>query len=265
MIGKIGLISISLATLLTTGAFAASGAFTMSDADKKMYEELKENNPAEMDIEYGSEIFEDAVGGEAALAEFFGVKPENLTKYIAGFPRYIEKLEMVVGLDQALQAAMHVNGKKPYKLTGKEMVSLSAYVKSLANDMKNQVDIRADKHIAEAYKLGEQMWYTKRGIRGFSCSDCHDSLESGKGVAGMILRTQQLPMVSDISANSMGTWPAYRMKNSQLTTLQKRFKQCMNNSMQAKIPEGSKEMVALEVYVANMNKNMPIQIPGLKR
>lgn len=260
---KMGLISLSLASLLATGAVA--GQFTMSEADKKMYEELKENNPAEMEIEYGSELFDDAVGGEEALAEFFEVKPDDLYKYIAGFPKYIEKIGKVVGLDQALQAAMKENGQTPFKLTKGKMIALSSYTKSLANDLKNQVDIKANKHMAEAYKLGEHMWYTKRGIRGFSCADCHDSPATGKGVAGMVLRTQMLPMVSDPTANSMGTWPAYRMKKSKLVTLQGRFKQCMNNSMQAKIPEGSKEMVALEVYVANMNKNMPIAIPGLKR
>lgn len=261
---KMDLISLSLTSLLLTSVTYA-GQFTMSDADKKMYEELKENNPAEMEVEYGSEIFDDAVGGEDVLAEFFEVKPDDLAKYIAGFPRYLESVGMVVGLDQALQAAMANNGQKVFKLTSGEMIALSSYTKTLANDLVVQVDIKANKHMAEAYKLGKDMWYTKRGIRGFSCADCHDSMESGKGVAGMILRTQVLPIVSDDSVNSMGTWPAYRMKKSKLVTLQQRFRQCMNNSMQAKIPEGSKEMIALEVYVANLNYNMPIQIPGLKR
>jgi len=39
----------------------------------------------------------------------------------------------------------------------------------------------------------------------------------------------------------------------------------MNNALQAVIPIGSKEMVALEVYVTNMAKDKEIAIPGLKR
>ena len=139
---KMDLISLSLVSLLLSSTVYA-GQFTMSEADKKMYEELKENNPAEMEIEYGSELFDDAVGGEEVLAEFFEVKPDNLAKYIAGFPRYLESVGMVVGLDQALQAAMKNNEQKVFKLTSGEMIALSSYTKSLANDLVVQVDIKA--------------------------------------------------------------------------------------------------------------------------
>jgi len=48
-------------------------------------------------------------------------------------------------------------------------------------------------------------------------------------------------------------------------TLDKRMQQCMKNALLAELPLGSKEMVGLEVYVANKAKGNPIQIPGLKR
>lgn len=252
---------LAIGTMFSNSLFAEQ--YSMSDEDRKMYQEMIENNPAEMDVSYGSEIFEDAVGGEDKLAKFFGVKVDKLPDFIATFPKYMENIGMVVALDQALQAAMHNNGKKPYKLDSKDMISLSSYVKSLANDKMVAVDINANKHMKEAYELGKKMWFEKRGGRGLSCANCHE--DSPVGATGMILRTQLLPKVSSKDANSMGTWPAYRMEKSQLVTLQGRFRQCMNNSLQAKIPFGSKEIVALEVYVANMNKDMPISIPGLKR
>lgn len=250
-----------VAALGLTASFADQ--YSMSDADKAMYEELKENNPAELDLAYGEEIFPKAVGGKAGLAKSFGVKEADLSKFIASFPRYYEKAKAVVGLDQALQLAMDENKQKPYKLTSKEMVSLNLYVKSLANGEVLTMDKDANEHMKASYSLGEKMWWTKRGGRGLSCADCHE--RAPKGVAGMILRTQGLPVISDKSANSAGTWPAYRMEMSGLVTLQGRFKQCMNNSLQAKIPEGSKEMVGLEVYVTHMNKGMDIALPGLKR
>jgi len=257
--------NILLSTLLASSLVLSANAesFTMSAADKAMYEELKENNPADLEVDAGSELIEEAVGDEEGLAKFFGIKTDDLPKYIATFPRYMEQAGKVVGLDQALQMAMVANGVKPYKLTSGDMISLFSYVKSLGNDEKINVDINANDHMKEAYALGKKMWDTKRGTRGLSCANCHEA--APLGAADMILRTQQLPMVSSESANSMGTWPAYRMKKSKVVTLQGRFKQCMNNSMQAKIPEGSAEMVALEVYVANLNKGMALAIPGLKR
>lgn len=249
--------------LLIALPYVFAQQYSMSDADRAMYEELKENNPAELDAAYGESIFESSVGGESGLAKSLGVSEDKLYQYIASFPRYSQKAGKVIGLDQAIQIAMVENGQKPYKLSSKEMVSLYLYVKSLANGQKLTMDKDANKEMKEAYALGEKMWWAKRGARGLSCADCHEL--SPKGAAGMILRTQLLPIVSDESANSAGTWPAYRMEMSGLVTLQGRFKQCMNNSLQAKIPEGSAEMVALEVYVTNMNKGMTVELPGLKR
>jgi sulfur-oxidizing protein SoxA len=79
----------------------------------------------------------------------------------------------------------------------------------------------------------------------------------------LALRTQILPNLGAVDAG--GTWPAYRMTKSSLRTLQRRFQGCMKNALMAVIPIGSKEMVALEVYVTNMAKGKPIAIPGLKR
>jgi sulfur-oxidizing protein SoxA len=39
----------------------------------------------------------------------------------------------------------------------------------------------------------------------------------------------------------------------------------MKNALLAELPLGSKEMVALEVYITNLSKGNAIQIPGLKR
>lgn len=261
MLRKKLLIALVGMSMLSTMAIATQ--YSMSDADRAMYEELKENNPADMDVAYGSELIGGAVGGVAGLAKFFGVEQKELPKHIATFPRYMEEAGIVVGLDQALQLAMSKNGKKPYKLSSNDMVALSAYVKSLANGQNVNVDKDANPYMQQAYELGKYMWFTKRGQRGLSCAVCHELAPDG--AANMILRTQKLPQVSDPSANPAGTWPAYRMEKSQLVTLQGRFSQCMNNSLQAKIPMGSPEMVGLEVYISTINKGMSIQVPGLKR
>jgi sulfur-oxidizing protein SoxA len=231
----------------------------MSDADRAMYTEMLENNPAEIYVEEGGEFLEE-IGGEAALAKFLNVSEEELPKYIAGFPRYIKKLDMVLGTDQVLQALMASQGKKPYKLKSKDMFAMSSYVKSLANDEKIAIDVTANDHMKATYKLGKEVYETKRGGRGLACLSCHSA-----DIVGSVLRTQPLPDLGKAGAGA--TWPAYRMTKSSLRTLQRRFQGCMKNALLAVIPIGSKEMVALEVYVTDLAKkeNKTIAIPGLKR
>ena len=245
--------------LLVTVANAGE-QFAMSDADRAMYKEMLENNPADIFVEEGGEILEEALGGEKALAKFLGISEKELPKYIAGFPRYIKKLGNVVGVDQVLQAMEVEQGKKKTKLKSGKMFSMLAYVKSLANDEQFTIDINADKHIKASYDLGKKTFMTARGGRGLSCNSCHSS-----DLVGQILRTQPLP---DLGKSGTGaTWPAYRMTESRLRTLQRRYQGCMKNALLKVIPIGSKEMVGLEVYVSTLaqKEKKAIAIPGLKR
>ncbi|MGB6019829.1 MAG: sulfur oxidation c-type cytochrome SoxA, partial [Sulfurimonadaceae bacterium] len=99
------------------GVLAFGGEqFAMSDADRAMYAEMLENNPADILVASGSESLDEFCGGDAGLAKFLGVSEDDLPAYIAGFPRYIDKLDMVAGLDQVLQALMAQNGHKPFAL-----------------------------------------------------------------------------------------------------------------------------------------------------
>jgi len=250
--------TILAATLLCSTLVMGGEQFAMSDADRAMYEELLENNPAEMDVSWGGELVDQYCGGDAGLAKFLGVSETKLPEYISGFPRYVKPLDMVLGLDQVMQALMAQNGHKPFKLKSKEMFAMLAYAKSLANGEPVRIDVNANPQMKAAYALGEEVFMTPRGGRGLSCNSCHSA-----DIIGSVLRTQPLP---DLGKNAAGaTWPAYRMTKSELRTLQRRFQGCMENALLAVLPIGSKEMVGLEVYVTDLAKNKEIAIPGLKR
>lgn len=253
---RIGTKIVLSVALLSSLSFGGE-QFAMSDSDRAMYAEMLENNPADIMVESGGELLS-YMGGDAGFAKYLGITEAELPKYIAGFPRYIEKFGMVVGIDQVLQAMMHDGGHKPLKLKSSNMFDMLAYIKSLANDEKISIDVNANKQMKEAYALGKKTFDTKRGGRGLSCLSCHSP-----DVIGSVLRTQPLP---DLGAqNAGGTWPAYRMTKSSLRTLQRRFQGCMKNALLAVIPIGSPEMVALEVYVTDKAKGKAIAIPGLKR
>ncbi|MEJ2372596.1 MAG: sulfur oxidation c-type cytochrome SoxA [Sulfurimonas sp.] len=254
------LVSITLSTALLTSALIAGEQFAMSDKDRAMYQELLEANPADINVASGEGLVEEHCGGDAGLAKFLGVSEDDLPKYIAGFPRYIKKLDMVAGLDQVMQAIMAQNGEKPLKLKSAEMFDMVAYAKSLANDEPISIDVNANPQMKAAYALGKEVFETKRGGRGLSCLSCHSS-----DVIGTVLRTQPLPELGASGNAAAATWPAYRMTKSSLRTMQRRFQGCMNNALLAVIPLGSPEMVALEVYVTDKSKGAKIAIPGLKR
>lgn len=252
-------IKIALSIALLSSLSFGSDQFAMSDADRAMYAEMSENNPADIMVADGEELL-GYMGGDAGLAKYLGVSEDQLPTYIAGFPRYIKKFGMVVGLDQVLQAMMHDAGHKVLALKSGNMFAMVSYVKSIANGEKINIDVNANPQMKEAYALGEKTFMTKRGGRGLSCNSCHSA-----SVIGSVLRTQKLPDLSSKGAKAAATWPAYRMTKSSLRTMQRRFQGCMNNALLKVIPLGSKEMVALEVYLTDKSKGSEIAIPGLKR
>lgn len=232
---------------------------SMSDADKKMYAELVENNPAEMDGAEGEQLFGELIGVDG-YAKMLGVKTADLPKYLSGFPRYVDAAGKVVTISQTIQMAAASAGKPVPKLNSNEMLKMTLYMKALANGHKTSIDVKANKQMKEMYALGQQVFEDRRGGRGLSCYSCHSP-----DIVGQRLRMQNLPDLGASVTAAAGTWPAYRMTKSETTALDKRFQQCMDNALLAKIPLGSREMVALEVYVTEKTKGNPIQVPGVKR
>jgi len=164
-------IKIALCVALFSSLSFAGEQFAMSDADRAMYKEMSENNPADIMVADGEELLS-YMGGDAGLAKYLGVSEDNLPSYIAGFPRYIKKFGMVVGLDQVVQAMMHDGGHKPLKLKSGNMFAILAYIKSIANGEKIDIDVNANPQMKAAYALGKKTYMTKRGGRGLSCKSC---------------------------------------------------------------------------------------------
>ena len=253
-------IKIALSVALLSSLSFGGDQFAMSDSDRAIYAEMLENNPADLMVGNGEELLAEYCGGDAGLASFLNVSEDDLPVYIAGFPRYLKDFRQVVAIDQVLQGLMHKNGHKPFKLKSSNMFDMSAYAKSLANGEKSQIDVDANQHMKDAYALGDITFNQKRGGRGLSCMSCHSP-----DVIGAVLRTQPLPDLTNKGVAVAATWPAYRMTKSSLRTLQRRFQGCMKNALLKVIPIGSKEMVALEVYLTKKAEGTEIAIPGLKR
>ena len=244
-----------LGFVLGTCSFAGE-QFLMSAEDIAMYEDI--DNPAEMDVEEAEEIFAKTLGGKKYLASFLSVSEKELSHYLSGFPRYIEKLKNIVGIDQVIQVIQVEQGKAKDALDSEAMYALVSYVKGLANDENVSINVNENKKMQEAYVLGKELYEKPRGKRGLSCLSCHKT-------DGVILRTQRVPHLGSIGTGA--TWPAYRMTKSKISSMQKRFQGCMEDSLQAPLPLGSKEMIALEVYITQeaKEKQKVVAVPGYKR
>ena len=158
-------VTTALVCLALLSGANAEEKLSMSDADKAMYTEMLENNPAAMEVAEGEELFTSLIG-QAAYAKMLGVKEKDLPKTIANFPRFVKSAGKVVTLSQTLQMAMADVGKPVLKLESKEVVKMTAYVKSLANGQKTSIDVKANPHMKEMMTLGQSVFEERRGGYG---------------------------------------------------------------------------------------------------
>ena len=82
----------ALFSLALCGALNADEQMSMNAADKAMYAEMLENNPASMDVAEGETMFNTLIGQEA-YARVLGVSVKDLPQTIAGFPRMLTAVD----------------------------------------------------------------------------------------------------------------------------------------------------------------------------
>jgi sulfur-oxidizing protein SoxA len=112
----------------------------------------------------------------------------------------------------------------------------------------------------EAYEIGKKMFFHRAGPYDFSCANCH-------AVNGQRIRLQELPnlLEKSFAQKAYGAWPAYRVSQGELRTMQHRLWDCYR---QQRFPEpgyASDAITALTMYLAVNANGGKYDAPGLKR
>ncbi len=263
-------LAIACAALLATGAFGQS-----ADEVKKGIEQYREmlmlGNPAELYALKGEEIFKTKRGPKNASLEQcdFGKGPGVLKGAYAEMPRYFADTGKVQDLESRLVTCMvQLQGlpekevtKRPFGNADRpsENEQLVAYIVSQSDGFPINIKLDNPK-MKESYEIGKRLFFYRAGPWDFSCATCHADEDTR-------IRLQDLPVLSlpPGAKVAMTTWPAYRVSNSQLKTMEWRLNDCYR---QMRFPEpnfASDSMIALTTYLAHTANGGIYKGPGIKR
>jgi len=258
-----------IGALMISGAiFGSFGAEGISEKDWALYQEGI--NPGEVFAEeVGGALFEKPMGPQgkscASCHTKNGEVEERVATAAAYYPKYDPSCGKIISLEQRIQLCQKkYQGVKPFSLKSKENTALTTYLFYLAAGTPINVDISSPV-AKEYYEYGRYVFTLKRGKRHLSCQVCHEF------AVGKLLRMQWLkPLGKDPIMGSEGSraadhWPAFRMTKNKVQTLQQRFIGCQKQAGQKPLPLGSKEMVALELYVKSLSNGVELKTPGLRR
>jgi L-cysteine S-thiosulfotransferase len=230
------------------------------------------SNPGLLDADRGEALWKEQRGPKKASLEQcdLGKGPGRIEGAFAELPRYFKDADRVLDLESRLVWCMETlqgfaraeNIKRPYSKAnqaGTELEALATYVAFKSNGTKFAPSLEHAKE-KEALALGEALFFRRQGPMDFACATCH-------GDTGKRIRLQALPYLSkpEEARTVVGEWPAYRVSQGTVMTMQHRIADCYWQMRLPLIDYGSDVTVALTMYLVNQAKGGNITAPAIKR
>jgi len=245
-----------------------NGVYSILPEARAQWEAMEEFPPYELDIEEGEELYNApfATTGDIREGEgLFNKKFANGKSFSdcfpepgvrAEYPYWDKERSEVVTLEQAINECRVSNGEKAWKWNKGPIAKVSAFMSYESRGQIINVEVPEDDPKAlEAFELGKEFYFSKRGQLNFSCADCH---MSGSGLKA---RAETLSP----SLGHTSHWPVYRSKWQELGTLHRRYGGCNANIRAAKLKPQGEEYSALEYYLSYMSNGLEYNGPGSRK
>ncbi len=266
----------SLAALCLVGTTCLFGAGSgkaqsTSDSIAKYRELLADGNPADLWELRGQGLWDKKVGPNQTNLHAcdLGKGKGVLQGAYAELPRYFADTDKVMDLEQRLiHCRMTLQGisreeasKTPFGAPGKEsdIEALVAYISAESKGMKMAAKALHPQE-QRVYEIGKQIFFYRAGPHDFACATCHG--ESDKRI-----RLQDLPnLLNPVGAQAAyTTWPAYRVSQGEVRTMQHRLFDCFRQQRFAMPDYASDSITALTMFLAKNAEGGVYAGPGLKR
>jgi L-cysteine S-thiosulfotransferase len=247
--------------LLLLAAFAAQGerpqplkgGIEFQGADVRALQADEFANPGMLWVARGEALWSAKRGAAGkACASCHGDAARSMRGVSASYPKFSAALERVVSLDERINAC--VSGQQrsaalPWE--SDELLSLSAYVSRQSRGMPIAVSVEGPAR--ELFERGRALYFERQGQLHLACEQCHDR-SWGRTL-----------LAESISQGHPADWPAYRLEWQSLGSLQRRLRACFFGVRAAQPAFGSRDLLALELYLADRARGLAASVPGVRR
>ena len=229
-------------------------------------------NPAFLNVDRGEALWSTARGSNNVSLQQcdLGEGAGKLEGAYAKLPRYFADADRVMDIEQRLLwcmqslQALETTDIVRRRFSGPGVVSdledLVAFVANKSSGMKFAVSISNPKE-REMLAVGEALFYRRSAVMDFSCATCH-------GDDGKRIRLQALPNLAKPgkpAQETMGSWPTYRVSQSQMRTMQHRLWDCYRQMRMPAPDYASDGITALTLYLTKQAEGGNIVVPSIKR
>lgn len=268
------IMALAMSIALATGVARAQQAVDTEKELEKYRQMMADpmSNPGFLNVDRGEQLWAQKRGSknESLEACDLGEGPGKLEGAYAKLPRYFADTDKVMDLEQRLAHCMQtLQGldmtdivRRRFGAPGRisDMEDLVAFIANKSSGMKFTVPLAHPKE-KEAFAIGQELFFRRSDFMDFSCSTCH--AEEGKRI-----RLQGLPQLNKAGKDAqatMGSWPTYRVSQSQTRTMQHRLWDCYRQMRSPEPVYLSEGLTALTLFLVKQAEGGEIQVPSIKR
>ncbi len=263
---------VSLISLLPSPALAQPSADTTVKEIERYRQLLQDGNPAELSVAKGELLWRTRRGASNVSLEAcdLGLGAGVVKGAYAKLPRYFADVDRVMDFEARLVHCMvsqqgfqrEALVRKPFSSEGEsatDIEALTAYVVEESRGMPIALP-QAHRKEVESFKRGEKIFYFRGGPYDFSCATCH-------AVDGQRIRLQDLPnLTKPVPAQkAFATWPAYRVSQGALRTMQWRLYDCFRQQRFPELKYLSDVSVDLITFLGVNANGGTMDSPAIKR
>ena len=252
---------------------AAPAAPSMHEAIEDYRARIADDNPAELAVAKGASLWREARGPRGASLRRcdLGLGPGIVAGAAARLPRWFADTGAVMDLEARIVHCMTtLQGFDREALIAKpfagavepttDIEAIAAFVVDAARGATIDVPQERPEEVA-AYRRGRALFHYRAGPYDFSCASCH-------GSAGHRIRLQELPDLSrpgPTARATYATWPAYRVSQGALRTLEWRLADCFRQQRWPRLRYLSPVAIDLATFLGVNANGGTMDAPGLKR
>ncbi len=255
---------------MATGSGAATAQTSTAEAIAQYRALLAEGNPAELWEVKGEALWKQKRGPKDTSLEAcdLGQGPGVVKGAFVALPRWFADTGRVQDLESRLltclatQQGFDAAAIAATPFGRGEQLNLEALVSWIAAESRGRkFEVpQANAEERRMYAAGQSLFFFRGGPYDFACASCH-------GEDGKRIRLQDLPNFTGPPGEGMGVvaWPAYRVSNGELWSLQRRLNDCYRQQRFPYPGYASDATIALGVYLGVKARGTTSVAPSIKR
>ncbi|MBV9686614.1 MAG: sulfur oxidation c-type cytochrome SoxA [Alphaproteobacteria bacterium] len=246
-----------LVALATTTALAAApderrSGYDFAGPEIRAMQDDDTANPGNLWVLQGETLWGKPTGAaDRSCADCHGDAQVTMKGVAARYPAFDAVLARPLDLEQRINQCLTEHQKaEPLAWESEDLLAVTAFVARQSRGLP--ITVSASLELRPFLALGKQLFEQREGQLNLSCSQCHDD-NWGKRLGGNL-----------IPQGHPTGYPIYRLEWQSLGSLQRRLRNCMTGVRAEPFEYGAPQAIALELYLMERARSMPMDAPAVR-